>query len=294
MNEIAIVTDSTCDLPRELVAQRRISVVPLTVTLDGRSYQDGVDIDAPQFYLRLEAGGGAATTSQPSPGTFVETYEALLKEHPTVISLHISERLSGTLASAQQAARMVDAQRVHVIDSQVVSMPLGLLVLAAAELAGGEAPVEVVVQRLLELRSQLTTFFTVASLEYLRRGGRIGSASALLGSVLQVKPLLAIAEGQVSPVERVRTYDRAIARVIELARAVDRGHGICAIVGHAAREESAARIAEALEPVAETLLTQSLGPVVGAHAGPGTVGVACYPAELLPLGLKRVVAAASL
>jgi DegV family protein with EDD domain len=288
----AIVTDSTADLPADLCASRGISVVPLTVTLDGQSYLDGVEISAEQFYQRLSASSGLATTSQPSPGRFVETYGRLLEEHDAVVSIHISARLSGTLASAQQAAAQLETNRIHLVDSEVVSMPLGLLTLAGSALAGEGRPATEVRARLESLRTELRTYFTVATLENLRRGGRIGRASALVGSVLQVKPVLTIRDGEVTPLERVRTLDRALARIAELARAVDQGHGICAVVGHAAAEGTAQRIARELEGITDTLLIQPLGPVVGAHAGAGTVGIGCYPAQALPLGLKVSAAAA--
>jgi len=137
------------------------------------------------------------------------------------------------------------------------------------------------------------TYFSVATLEFLRRGGRIGRASAMLGSVLQVKPVLCIRDGLVTPLERVRTFERALQRVVELTREVDRGSGLCVIVGHADAESDAERVARELEPVAETLMIQPLGPVVGAHAGPGVVGVGCYPADLLPLGIKMTASAQS-
>ena len=136
------------------------------------------------------------------------------------------------------------------------------------------------------MRGDVPTYFSVATLEFLRRGGRIGRASALLGSVLQVKPVLCIRDGLVTPLERVRTFDRALHRIVELAREVDRGHGLTVIVGHADSEADAERVARELEPVAETLVIHPLGPVVGAHAGPGVVGLGCYPADLLPLGIK--------
>jgi DegV family protein with EDD domain len=141
------------------------------------------------------------------------------------------------------------------------------------------------------MRDRVQTFSPVATLEFLRRGGRIGRASALLGSVLQVKPVLCIRDGLVTPLERVRTFDRALNRVVELSREVDSGKGLCVIVGHADAEADAERVARELEPVAETLMIQPLGPVVGAHAGPGVVGVGCYPAELLPLGIKTAATA---
>jgi DegV family protein with EDD domain len=135
------------------------------------------------------------------------------------------------------------------------------------------------------------TFFSVATLEFLRRGGRIGRASALLGSVLQVKPVLCIRDGLVTPLERVRTFDRALSRIVELTREVDSGKGLCVIVGHADAEADAERVARELEPVADTLMIQPLGPVVGAHAGPGVVGVGCYSADVMPLGIKTFASA---
>ena len=289
--KVAIVTDSTSDLPAQLARSRRITIVPLTLNFEGRSLLDGVDIRPSEFYRKLPNATTHPTTSQPAPGRFAETYAELLNTHDAIVSIHISERLSGTYASAVQGAEMTDAKRVHVIDSQLASMSLGLLTLAASELVAQGAGAEAVVAKVNDMREHVQTYFSVATLEFLRRGGRIGRASALLGSVLQVKPVLCIRDGLVTPLERVRTFDRALNRVIEMTRALDRGQGLCVIVGHADAEADAERVARELEPVAETLMIQPLGPVVGAHAGPGVVGVGCYPADLLPLGLKRVASA---
>jgi DegV family protein with EDD domain len=265
--------------------------VPLTLNFEGESLLDGIDITPADFYRRLPSATTHPTTSQPSAGRFAETYSALLKDHDSIVSVHISEKLSGTYASARQGADLTDPTRVHVIDSELASMSLGLLTLAASQLAAQGADVKSIETKVLAMRDQVQTYFSVATLEFLRRGGRIGRASALLGSVLQVKPVLCIRDGLVTPLERVRTFDRALNRVIELVRAVDRGKGVCAIVGHADAEDAAERVARELEPIAETLMIQPLGPVVGAHAGPGVVGVGCYPADLLPLGLKTVATA---
>jgi DegV family protein with EDD domain len=181
---------------------------------------------------------------------------------------------------------MTDPERVRVVDSENVSMSLGLLALTASSLAASGADAETIEAKMLDMRPLVQTYFSVATLEFLRRGGRIGRASAFLGSVLQVKPVLCIRDGLVTPLERVRTFDRALNRIIELTREVDRGHGVCVIVGHADAEADAERIGRELEPIAETLMIQPLGPVVGAHAGPGVVGVGCYPAELFKLGIK--------
>jgi DegV family protein with EDD domain len=286
LNSVAIVTDSTADLPPELTRSRAITVVPLTLNFDGQSLLDGVDIRPDEFYRRLHSVTTHPTTSQPSPGRFAEVYSSLLADHDAVVSIHISQKLSGTYESARQAAGMTDPRRVRVIDSELVSMSLGLITLAASSLAAGGADAGAIEAKVIDMRSSIQTYFSVATLEFLRRGGRIGRASALLGSVLQVKPVLCIRDGLVTPLERVRTFERALNRVVELTREVDRGHGVCVIVGHADAEADAERIGRELDSVAETLMIQPLGPVVGAHAGPGVVGVGCYPAELLRLAIK--------
>jgi DegV family protein with EDD domain len=288
---VAVVTDSTADLLPELVARRSLSVVPLTVTLDGESLLDGVDIAAADFYRRLPASSTHPTTSQPSPGRFAEVYRRLLEDHDEVVSVHISSKLSGTFASAQQGAELAGSDRIRVFDSEFASMPLGALVLVAAAAAERGADGSEVVAKLARVREATRCFFAVSTLEYLRRGGRIGSARAMLGSVLQIKPILAIERGEVVPLEQVRTQGRALNRLVELAESCDRGGGLCLVIGHAGAEEVAIELAERLEPRAESLLIQPLGPVVGAHAGPGTVGIAAYPAELFPLGLGRMIPA---
>ena len=293
MNSVAIVTDSTADLPLDLAGSRGITVVPLTLNFDGQSLLDGVDIRPDEFYRRLHSVTTHPTTSQPSPGRFADVYKSLLADHDSVVSIHISQKLSGTFESARQAADMTDASRVRVIDSELVSMSLGLLTLAASSLAATGQDAAAIEAKVLEMRPSIQTYFSVATLEFLRRGGRIGNASALVGSVLQLKPVLCIRDGLVTPLERVRTFERALNRVIELTREVDRGHGVCVIVGHADAEADAQRIGRELDSIAETLMIQPLGPVVGAHAGPGVVGVGCYPAELLPLGIKRASSAQS-
>ena len=283
---VAIVTDSTADLPRALAAAKGVTVVPLTLHLDGHSLLDGVDITPSEFYRRLPRVPTHPTTSQPSPGRFAESYKALLEKHESIVSIHISEKLSGTYDSARQAADMTDPTRIRVIDSGVASMSLGLITLVAATLAARHADAEAIEDKVNAMKPHLQTYFSVATLEFLRRGGRIGRANALLGSVLQVKPVLCIRDGLVTPLERVRTFERALNRIVELTRDLDKGRGVCIIVGHADAEADAERVARELKPIADTLMIQPLGPVVGAHAGPGVVGVGCYSADLFPLGIK--------
>jgi DegV family protein with EDD domain len=290
---VAIVTDSTADLPPQLAASRSITVVPLTLNFEGKTFLDGVDIRPDEFYRRLPSGTTHPTTSQPSAGRFAEAYSSLLADHEAVLSIHISQKLSGTYESARQAADLTDPKRVRVVDSQVVSMSLSLLTLTASALASNGADAEAIEAKMVDMRPHVQTYFSVATLEFLRRGGRIGRANALLGSVLQVKPVLCIRDGLVTPLERVRTFERALNRIVELTREVDRGEGVCVIVGHADAEADAERIARELDPIADTLMIQPLGPVVGAHAGPGVVGVGCYPAELFRLSIKQASSAQS-
>lgn len=291
--KVAVVTDSTSDIPPQLARSRGITVVPLTLNFEGRSLLDGVDIRPSEFYRKLPNATTHPTTSQPSAGQFAEAYANLLNDHDEIVSIHISEKLSGTYASAVQGAEMTDTARVKVIDSELVSMSLGLVTLAAAHLAAQGQDARTISEKVVSMRREVQTYFSVATLEFLRRGGRIGRASALVGSVLQVKPVLCIRDGLVTPLERVRTFDRALNRIVELARELDHGHGLAVIVGHADSEADAERVARELEPVSETLLVHPLGPVVGAHAGPGVVGLGVYPAELMPLGLKPSLKSAS-
>lgn len=292
MPKVAIVTDSTADLAPDLVEQRGITVVPLTVMLEGHSYLDGVEIQPDEFYAKLMASAQIATTSQPAAGTFAQVYERLLADHEEIVSLHISSKLSGTHEAATQGADMVARDRIHVLDTEMVSMPLALLVLAASAMAARGESAPAVIQGVRPIQESMRVYFMVATLEYLRRGGRIGRAGALVGSVLQVKPVLTLQEGLVTPLERVRTQEKALSRVIQLAGGSK--EPMCALVGHAAAADAAERIARALEPRTESLIVAPLGPVVGAHAGPGTVGVGCYPAELFPLGLKRLSSLAAM
>jgi DegV family protein with EDD domain len=289
---VAIVSDSTCDLPPELTAEHGITVIPLIVSLDGQEYQDGIDIRPAEFYRKLAASSGMPTTATPAPGRFAEVYERLLKDHDAVLSLHISSELSGTIGSATQGARMVDPERIKIVDTRLVSIALGLAVLAAAKAADEGGSADETWERVRPAAQAMRVYFLVDTLEYLRRGGRIGRASALVGSVLQIKPVLAVTDGVVAPMERVRTAEKAMRRLIELARGD--GGRMCAAVGHTGTPEGAERLADAIEAQCDTILMLPVGPVVGAHGGIGVVGLGCYPAELFPLGLGKVMSTESL
>ncbi|MGI9117318.1 MAG: DegV family protein, partial [Gaiellales bacterium] len=270
----AIVYDSTADLP---VPERDTwRMVPLTVHFGDEEVRDYVDLTAEEFYARLPTAPAHPRTSQPSPGAFAAVYRELLEAHDHVVSIHLSSKLSGTCASAQAAARDFPGQ-VTVIDSLNVSMPLALAVVQAqAALDAGVAPAGIadVVEA---TRARCACLFSVPTLEYLQRGGRIGRAQALVGTLLGVRPLLAIEDGEVVPAGRVRGAERVLpALVEEFLRRAEPYPAIDVAIGHAA-DPAAAHELEALVRASRggirSLRILTLGAVVGAHAGPGALGL---------------------
>jgi DegV family protein with EDD domain len=273
---IRIVTDSTADLPEEEAAKHKIAVVPLNVILGGESYRDGIDITADQFYERLLREHALATTSQPSPAAFVETYERLLSEGADqIVSVHISARLSGTFHSAQLARDAMDASsRVHVIDSRTVSLPLAMIAVSAAR-QGRSENLDGVLAGIHTDVERNTVLFMADTLEYVRRGGRIGRASALLGSVLQIKPILTLDDGEVSVAARPRTRARALEEMLRLtlSRPAISRIGIAHTTSRDDAEKLRLAVLAHLPDV--PIMMGRLGPVLGAHVGPGSLGM-CY------------------
>ena len=279
MGSVRVVSDSTANLPQELVAAHHIDVVPLQVLFGNDAYADGVDLNEEQFYRLLKESKALPRTSQPSAGEFAEVYRRLARDGHSIISIHISGKLSGTVASAEAACGMVPEANVTVIDTLSASMGHGLLVLRAARAAQEGRSHEEIVDLVRLLAPRVRVFFVVDTLEYLQRGGRIGGAAALLGSVLSLKPILAIREGRVEAIERVRTKPKAIDRLIALlSEEIPDGATLQAAVLHGRAPEDAAalagRIAERFKP--RELITTEVGPVIATHAGPGVVGAAFY------------------
>ncbi|MEO7447194.1 MAG: DegV family protein [Humibacillus sp.] len=284
---VRIVTDSTAYLPEEVVRRHAIEVVPLHVVVGGRDHVEGRDVTAEQVADALRHYT-IVTTSRPTPQVFAETYERLADEGATaIVSIHLSSQMSGTVEAARLAARESPVP-VEVVDSQTLGMAMGFAVVAAAETAadGGE-----LTQVLDAMRGRLdasAVLFYVDTLEHLRRGGRIGAASAMLGSALSIKPILAVRAGRIAPVEKVRTSSRAIARIESLVvEHVTRGGLVVDIaVHHLDAQVRATQIAEhlrAIVPGAPTVILVELGAVVGAHVGPGTVAIAVSPRPGEPL-----------
>jgi len=285
MAPIRIVTDSTNYLPSNLVATNEIGVVSLYVNEGGATTRESeLDVDA--FYDRLRNTENLPTTSQPSLGDFLAVYEPLLAAGHDIASVHLTAGISGTLETARQAAGEAQTthpdRRVEIIDSGSTAGGLAMAVLSAAAAARGGADVDAVAARAKEARAAGRTWFALETLEYLRRGGRIGAAQALLGSALKVKPILTM-QGEVLPIERVRTSRRAFERLVDFARELKETGADAWMVQHIqAPEQAAALEARVTELFGHgPFCISEMGPVVGAHVGPGLLGVGGLPARLL-------------
>lgn len=263
-----VVTDSTADVPAEWCERYGIEVVPLRVLFGEESFRDRVDLTVDQFFARLRQADRLPTTSAPSPGDFADVYERLSRECDGVVSIHISGELSATVEAARLGARAVDGFPVHVVDSRCLTMCLAYLCRAAVEAETLEDAVRRVEERVPKQR----ILALLDTLKYLEMGGRIGRAQALLGTVLDVKPILSLAEGRVVPLDRVRTRTRAISRLVERLRQdlpVER-----LAVMHAEVPEDAERIRGQLAAELPDMAVDvgEIGAVLGTHVGPGAVG----------------------
>lgn len=276
---VRVVTDSTADMSPETLRRLGIEVVPLMVLIGDETFRDGMDISAQEFYRRLPSLKKLPSTSQPSPGNFMETYEKALADGASVISIHISSRLSGTYANAMVAAGDY-AGRVRVVDTQMVSAGIAQYVLTAAEMARNGATIDAIEAEMKALRERVKLVATVNTLEYLHKGGRIGGLKNILGSLLSVKPILQLKEGEVQPLEQVRTRNKAIQRVAEIVKNMGKIERLS--IMHADDREAAGELANLLGSVypLKDMYISDVGPVIGAHTGPGTLGVAVQKAKL--------------
>ncbi|SFE37113.1 DegV family protein [Blastococcus tunisiensis] len=278
---VAVVTDSSAYLPDELVEGYGIHLVPLYVVLPGYSGREGQEIGPDEVARTLAVRGQTVSTSRPTPGDFVAAYRRALDEGAErLVSIHLSAELSGTWDAARLAASQVGEHIVTVVDSRSAAMGAGFAVLAAARAAAAGADADAVARTARDTAAATTTLFVVETLEHLRRGGRIGAAAAVLGSALAVKPVLHVQDGRVVPLEKVRTSARALNRLVQ--RAVEAaGEGAVSIaVHHLAAPERAERLAAELRdrlPQLRELHVSQLGAAIGAHVGPGAVGIVVAP-----------------
>jgi DegV family protein with EDD domain len=288
MPDVAIVTDSTAYLPAELIERHGVHVVPLYVVFDGGRPVPEVEItDYDAFFEELRSAERLPTTSQPSVGDFVSAYEPLLAEGREVVSLHISGGLSGTPEAARQAKEKLEregsgGERIEVVDSTTAAGGLGFLVLAAAKAVAGGADAKQAATAAAEARRELKMWFAIDTLEFLKRGGRIGAASAWIGSTLKVKPILTV-ENEMTPVERVRTSSRAFERMIDYARQrADSGAGAWSAQHINAPDQCAALVERGTEVFGHgPTIVSEIGPVLAVHTGPGLLGIGALPEHLV-------------
>ena len=288
MAEVAVVTDSTAYLTPELIARHQLEIVPLYVVFGGdRTVRETEITDYEAFFEELRQADSLPTTSQPSVGDIAAVYEPLLAAGKEVVSIHISGGLSGTPESARQAKQALEregkgGERVRVIDSTTAAGGLGLMAMVAAIAASRGAGLDEVERRVGEARAELKMWFAIDTLEFLKRGGRIGAASAWIGSTLKVKPILTV-ENEMTPVERVRTSARMFERMVDYARQRHESGADGWAVQHINAPEQCDRLADRCREIfgCEPALKSEIGPVLSAHTGPGLLGVGSIPEHFL-------------
>jgi DegV family protein with EDD domain len=277
---IHLVTDSTSDITQAEAAKLGVTLVPLVVRFGEDQYRDGVDLEPDGFYALLRRNTVHPTTSQPTPEQFADVYRSLLKTaDDRVVSLHISAKLSGTLQSAHLAAKDFNPEQIHLVDTESASGGLQLLVLAALQDIASGKDSAAVAAAVVARRSKVSIFVLLDTLTYLQRGGRIGRAQALVGALLNVKPLLTVDDGEVAPLARVRSRKQGIDKISELVKTRRPLQRLA--VFHASVPEVIGAFADRMraENPGVEMTGGRIGPVVGAYTGPGGIGVACLSAD---------------
>jgi DegV family protein with EDD domain len=278
-HKIAVVTDSTAYIPEEALAGLSVPVIPVWLIWGDEHFRDGVDIDPLAFYRRLRESEVLPTTSQPSVGEFEDFFRQAGVSADAIVGVFVTSKLSGTVSSAQAAQVHLPELTIRVVDSLSVSMGLGFVVLAAARAAVAGKSLDEVVAAAEEMRDRVQLLFTVDTLEYLHRGGRIGGARWLLGTALSIKPLLHFEDGRIEPLAQVRTKRQAVARMLEIAeeRLGAKRMAEAAIIDADSPEEGEAVAEQVKERFGiSTVYRSVVSPAIGVHAGPGTVGIAFY------------------
>ena len=287
MPQVAVVTDTTHYMPRALVAELGIHEVSLYVTFEGVTAREADIVDLDDFYTRLSRSPEMPGTSQPSVGDFLTLYEPLLADGADIVSIHISAGISGTSAAAEQARdQLVEGgiapERIIVLDSSTACAGLGMMAIAANSAARAGASAAEAADAARALRRELKVWFAVDTLEFLRRGGRVGGAQAWLGTTLKIKPILSI-ESEILPIERVRTSGRAFERLVEYLQARREDGCDAFFVQHIHAADEAQRMVERGREIygVDPEFVSEIGPVIGAHVGPGLMGVSGIPRRLL-------------
>ena len=273
---VKIVTDSASDIPVEIASELGITVVPCNVHFGTETYRDGVDLMVDEFYEKLVKSPVHPTTSQPSPGAFVDVFDSLADDADGIVAIHLSSRLSGTYNSAVQASGLSSAKcPIEVVDSCQVSMGMGLVVMAAAEAAQQGATMDEILPTVKSSLANAEIFCLLNTLEYLRKGGRIGAAKAMVGTMLNIKPIITIRDGVVEQIDKVRSAVKGENKLVEIAKSFDPIES--ASVFHSTSPEAADRISKKLVeilPESKSLVRANLGTAIGVHSGPGALCIA--------------------
>ncbi|MBT3240478.1 MAG: DegV family protein [Chloroflexi bacterium] len=276
-NKVAIVTDSTATIPEKWIKKYGIKFAASLVLWDGEELRDGIDITPDKFFIRLANSSTIPTSSQPSPADFKSIYEKLIKKGYDILSIHLSPKLSGTMASAEQAKQMLPKANIEIVNTWSVSMGEGWPILMAAEAAKAGKTLAECKKIAEDAVAHTGIYLTVNTLEFLHRGGRIGGAARLLGSALRLKPILTVAGGQIEPVEKIRTRKKALKRLVAVVGEEIKGkENIHVAALHANALEDAEQVMEMVKKeydVTESLIA-AVAPTIGTHTGPGTIGLA--------------------
>jgi len=276
MSKIVLFTDSTSDIPKKYVEEYDIRVVPLTVHFGDEEYRDGIDLTPEDFYAKLTKSSHTPTTSQVPPQRFIEEYEKELVKGNTILSIHLSSKVSGTYQAAVTAKNTLESENIHVIDSKGMAIGYGLMVVEAAKMINQGIALEEIIAKVNDLSEKQRYFFSVDTLEFLKRGGRLSPMKAMIGTILNMKPILCVKAGAVEPLDKVRGRKKVLARLIELSKeeGVDFSKQTIGIA-HACVpdvvEEFATEVKKELSP--KEIIIAEIGSVIGTHAGPGTIGI---------------------
>lgn len=274
MAKVRIVTDSTADIPKELIEKYDIGVVPLNVHIEDEVYKDKVNLSSEEFFEKLTKAKNLPRTSQPSPGDFIELYRNVSQDSDTIISIHLSEHLSGTIQSAKLAADSMEGMDITLIDSKLVCMGLGLIVLEGAKAAAAGMDKEEVLQVIEDAKRRVQVIFVVDTMEYLEKNGRIGKAQAFLGSILSIKPILSFDDGIIIPVDKFRGTKKALSNMVKIARSQIKGNSIRGALVDGVAPDKIEFMKEELNKVFTNvdMSISPVGPVIGVHSGPGVIG----------------------
>jgi DegV family protein with EDD domain len=280
MSKTAIITDSTSDIPKDISKKLNIIVVPLTVIFEKENFlDDGKDITIDDFYKKIRSVKKLPTTTQPTPKDFIKVYSDILKEYDSIISIHISAKMSGTINSAELAKKELPGKDIEIIDTGYVHLPLGFLAMRAGQLAKEGKSKKEILKNLSDLKPKIKVLIIPSTLEYLKKGGRIGKAKGLIASILEIKPILTLHDGEVSQFKTTRRWNQAKSELIQsMKNMVKNPQDLVVSIGDSDAKEDAKEMEERIKAEfhPKKIYRVDIGVVVGTHLGPGGLGITFY------------------